>query len=276
MNGNLVLSLNVSLSVHRYSPEPVVVMILPSSLDTQCISSNRAISSCFTKHNIPKSRNFQMFPAPSCDHHTFAQLPQAVLAVWKMRLLGLSPGLMSPMMPHWEGSRAAVLLGWPKSHPLSPVIGIFQGDIMRPGYCLALSQTSTHQPGPAGASKLSQPRGVPKVTVSIIPSTLASRFSPEKRASLLPYLFSIATDSQITDLFSVYQCFFRKLMVFRNQDSGSLLLGLWWLTGSLRGRTGKTGWAWHMCEDAYNIAPLGILHTHTNQQAMTSIPLSTS
>ena len=25
-------------------------------------------------------------------------------------------------------------------------------------------------------------------------------------------------------------------MVFRNQDLGSLLLGLWWLTGSLRGK----------------------------------------
>lgn len=32
---------------------------------------------------------------------------------------------------------------------------------------------------------------------------------------------------------------------------------------------GKTGWR-DMCEDAYKHSPLGILHTHTNQQAMTS------
>lgn len=75
--------------------------------------------------------------------------------------------------------------GDPKA-TLSPVIGIFQGDIMRPGHCLA-PQTSTHQPGPAGASKLSQPhKGCQRVTVSIIPSTLASRFSPEKRAFTSP------------------------------------------------------------------------------------------
>lgn len=130
-----------------------------------------------------------MFPAPSCDHHTlpaptapgsFGSLENeaswASVHVWCLL-----------MMPHWECSRnAAVLLGWPKSHPFPPVIGIFQGDIMRPGHCLA-PQTSTHQPGPAGASKLSQPhKGCQRVTVSIIPSTLASRFSPEKRAFTSP------------------------------------------------------------------------------------------
>lgn len=167
------------------------------------------------------------------------QLPQAVLAVWKMRPLG--PQSRSDVSPWCHIGRAPEMLlcfwGDPKA-TLSPLLLEFsKGTSWDQATVWLLSQTSTHQPGPAGASKLSQPHeGCQRVTVSIIPSTLASRFSPEKRASLLPYLFSIAIDSQITDLFNVYQCFFRKLMVFRNQDLGSLLLGLWWLTGSLRGK----------------------------------------
>lgn len=57
-------------------------------------------------------------------------------------------------------------------------------------------------------------------------------------------------------------------MVFRNQDLGSLLLGLWWLPGSLRGKNlvrqvGVT----HARACTYH-SPLGILlHMHTNKQA---------
>lgn len=201
-------------------------------------------SSCFTKTTFqPEIFRCSQLPLvtitpsrPNCPRQ---------FCDWKMRPLGPQSRIWClPMMPHWEGSTAlAVLLGWPKSHHPS-VIGIFQGDIMRPGYCLA-PQSDIHSSAWACwcLKAESATRGCQRVTVSIIPSTLASRFSPEKRASLLPYLFSIATDSQITDLFSVYQCFFRKLMVFRNQDLGSLLLGLWWLTGSLQGEElGKTGW----------------------------------
>lgn len=263
MNGKpWILSLNVSLSVHRYL-EWVVVMI-PLIPGHSVAFPKTGPSSCFTKTQH-SNQKFSDVPSsllwPSHSPRQFRQFG-------KWGLLGLSPGLMSPH---------------------DATLGVLQkcccasGVTQKPPFplCYWNFPRGHHETRPLSGSSVRHPLAslgllVPQSWVNhtrgakgwLSPSFLPHwqvDFHQKNELLLLPYLFSIGIDSQITDLFNIYQCFFRKLMVFRNQDLGSLLLGLWWLRAlsgkNLVRQVGVT----HAQACTYH-SPLGILlQTHTNK-----------
>ena len=198
------------------------------------------------------------------------QLPQAVLAVWKMRPLGPQSTSDVSSWCHIGSAPEMLLCFWgdPKA-TLSPLLLEFsKGTSWDQATVWLLRHLLISLGLLVPQSWVNHTRGAKGwLSPSFLPHWQVD-FHQKNELLLLPYLFSISTDSQITDLFNVYQCFFRKLMVFRNQDLGSLLLGLWWLPGSLRGKNlvrqvGVT----HARACTYH-SPLGILlHTHINKQA---------
>lgn len=145
-----------------------------------------------------------MSPAPLCAHHSPCPHPQSPVGPcfrsWRFGewdLLGCRRASAQVwrrlVMLRQECHRnAAVLLGWPKSHPFPSVTGIFQGDILRPGHCLA-PQSDVHSPACACCCLTAESTtwGLPKGN-SLSPSFLPhwrEDFHQKNELLLLPYLF---------------------------------------------------------------------------------------